>query len=277
MSRKILSQISVFALLLLTFLAIPTGAQAGGICGGTYIVDAGDTLNSLAARCGTNVSSITTANPGVTDPLRAGQTLTLPGSSPSGSGVTSSIVTSDTPNYNTYNTSTSTSSSTSSPSTTVTYSNGTYIIQYGDTFSAIASRYGLSVNQLWAANPQIWNINYVYAGQLIYIPTTGGYTSADTSKPLSYGTVPTGAAYSAVRLVNKSSSKDIYVSLQGVTRDSVNVVYEYSVRGSLDVKVPAGNYTYVTWANGQKFVGNFHLPKDSDRVLTFYNDKSAVE
>jgi LysM repeat protein len=273
MSRKVFAQISVLALLLLAFLAIPASAQAGGVCGGTYVVDAGDTLSSIASRCGTTVSAITTSNPGVVDPLRTGQTLTLSSTNSSGGSVTSSIVSSD----STYNTNTNTSTNYVPP---VTYSNGTYIVLYGDTFSAIASRYGLSINQLWAANQQIWNINYLYAGQIIYIPTSSGqtgYTSSSTSEPLSYGHVPAGTPYGWVRLVNKSSSTEIYVSLQGTTKDGINVIYEYPVKGSLNVKVPSGSYTYVAWANEKEFVGYFHLAVEGSRVLTFYNSKASSE
>ena len=96
MSRKIFVQISVLALFLFAFLAVPTSVQAGGVCGGTYVVEAGDTLSSIASRCGTTVSAITTANSGVADPLRAGQTLTLSSASSSSGAVTSTIVSTDT-------------------------------------------------------------------------------------------------------------------------------------------------------------------------------------
>ena len=270
MSVKGFAQISVVVLLLLAFFAIPAVVLAGGVCGGAYIVDAGDTLNSIAAKCGTSVSAITAANPGVADPLRSGQTLNLPGNSTSGSSVSSSIVSSS---------STTTTYTTSNYSPPPTYNNGTHIVQYGDTFSAIASRYGLSVNQLWAANPQIWNINWIYVGQLIYLPShsASSTTYTDTSAPLSYGTVPAGTAYGRVRLVNKSSG-DIYVSLQGTTRDDVHVINEYPVgSGSMTVKVPAGWYVYVAWVNGQKYVGEFQLGRDSDHTLTFSNSKTIVE
>ena len=264
MSIKGIAQVSVLALLLLAFFGTPLGAQAGGVCGGTYIVDAGDTLASLAARCGISVSAITTANPGVSDPLRSGQTLTLPSNSSSGSGVTSSIVSSDT-SYNTNNNYTS-------PSPTVTYNNGTYIVQSGDTFSAIASRYGLSINQLWAANPQIWNINYVYTGQLIYLPGYSSTTSMAASTSPSYGTVPVGTPYGEVWLSNKSGG-DVYVSLQGTTRDGIHVINEFSVTRSMKVRVPAGWYVYVAWVGGQKYEGQFQLGQATDHVLTFYNNK----
>ena len=275
MSRKVFTQVSVLALLLFALLIVPTGVRAGGVCGGTYVVEVGDTLNSIASRCGTTVSAITAANPGVSDPLRAGQTLNLSTANPGGGAVTSTIVSSD-GNYTPTTTITNVNYNYVAP---VTYSNGTYIVQYGDTFSAIAYRYGLSINQLWAANPQVWNINYIYRGQVLYIPSGGqsGYTSTTELKPLSYGNVPAGTPYATVRLVNKSASREIYVSLQGSTVDGVRVIYEYPVEGSLRAKIPAGDYTYVAWANEQQFVGYFHLGKGSNRTLTFRNSESTVE
>ena len=41
----------------------------------------------------------------------------------------------------------------------------TYTVRGGDTLSAIASRYGLSVSDLTRANPRISNPNLIYAGQ----------------------------------------------------------------------------------------------------------------
>lgn len=279
MSRKIFTQVSILALLLLAFLAIPARAQAGGVCGGTYVVEAGDTFSSIASRCGTTVSAITAANPGVAEPLRAGQTLNLSSTNTSGGAVTSTIVSSDSSYTATTTTTTTTSSNYNNYVAPVTYNNGTYIVQYGDTFSAIAYRYGLSINQLWAANPQVWNINYLYAGQVLYIPSSGGTatTSTTQSQPLSYGNVPAGTEYSYVRLVNRSQSKEIYVSLQGETVDGIRVIYEYPVEGSLKVKVPTGSYTYVAWVNEQEFVGYFRLRKGSDRTITFRNSESTAE
>jgi hypothetical protein len=77
--------------------------------------------------------------------------------------------------------------------------------------------------------------------------------------------------------VNKSSSPDIYVSLQGETQDGIRVIYEYPIGSFLRVKVPTGDYTYVAWVNEQKFVGYFHLGQSSDRTVTFFNQESKAE
>ena len=175
MFRKAFAQVLVLVFLLLAFFGTPLGAQAGGVCGGTYVVDAGDTADSIAARCGTSASAIYAANPGISGTLYAGQVLMLPGSSntvPS-TPIPPTPATATVNNYNTYNYYNYPAASSSS--------NGTYIVQPGDTFSSIASRYGLSVQQLWAANPQILNINYIYAGQVIYIPNYSGYAPLPNS------------------------------------------------------------------------------------------------
>jgi LysM repeat protein len=52
----------------------------------------------------------------------------------------------------------------------------TYKIQSGDTLSALAKRYGTTVQNLMALNPQITNANLIYAGQNLNIPGTGGGT-----------------------------------------------------------------------------------------------------
>jgi LysM repeat protein len=45
-----------------------------------------------------------------------------------------------------------------------------YVVKAGDTFSRIAARFGLTLAELRAANPQITNINSIHVGQTIYIP-----------------------------------------------------------------------------------------------------------
>jgi len=250
MSPKTFTQVSVLIVVLVTFLADPGNAQAGGVCGGTYVVERGDTLNTIAARCGTTVSAIYAANPGISGYLYAGQALTLPGSNyanpcncpPSGYG-------------------------------------STYIVRYGDTFSGIAMWYGVSVSALWSANPQIVNINYVYPGQVIYLPGSSPITIVPvTTEPpaLSYGIIPAGTDYGKVYLSNRAKA-DAYVSLQGTIKDGSHIIKEYPVSGNMNAKIPAGWYTYVAWVGGEKFVGQFRLSPGADVTITFYRDKVVVQ
>jgi LysM repeat protein len=281
MSGKVLARVLVLILLLLAFFGIPASAQAGGMCGGTYVVEFRDTPDTIAAMCGITVSAIYAANPGVSGALSVGQVLTLPGSNytvPPTTPTVTPIATNIINNYNTYN---------YNYNYVPSNYNGNYIVQAGDTFSGIASRHGVGIYDLWTANPHIWDINLLYAGQVIYVPTSSGQTiyaptyttwaaPTETPVPLSYGTVPDGTPYGAIKLVNKSSG-EIYVSLQGTTRDGINVINEYPVTRTMKAKVPVGWYSYVAWVNGQQFQGQFNLNKEVDHTITFYNDKTVVE
>lgn len=170
-----------------------------------------------------------------------------------------------------------------SPAGTAGGTGWTYVVQWGDTFSGIAYRYGLTVSQLWAANPHIWDINRIFPGQVLYIPT-GHYSGpyyppAGSEQPLverSTDGVPEGTPTVKVRLVNAAAA-DVYVSLQGTTKAGVKVIHEYPVEGSMSVKLPAGWYTYVAWAGGKKFAGQFNMRAASDPVITFYANKVVVE
>jgi LysM repeat protein len=44
-----------------------------------------------------------------------------------------------------------------------------YTVQRGDTLRIIAARYGTSAYSLQLLNPQIWNPNLIYAGQVIRV------------------------------------------------------------------------------------------------------------
>jgi LysM repeat protein len=100
---------------------VPELASAGG-----YVVQPGDTLSEIAARQGISVAQLA-ANNGL-DPngvLLAGSTLQLSGSSSGESGTASGASSS---------------------------AGGAYLVQPGDTLTAIAARAGTSVGQLAAAN-----------------------------------------------------------------------------------------------------------------------------
>jgi LysM repeat protein len=249
MSKKSFAQLSVLVLILAALLATPRSAQAGGVCGGTYVVEWGDTLGKIAAMCGTTVSAIYAANPGLGDTLYAGQILKLPGSG-------------------------------GNPCNCPAGYTGTYVVQYGDTFSGIALLHGVSVKALWAANPRIWNINLLYPGQVIRIPGSSGVSivtvSTESASPLSYGTAPSGTPKGKVKLANKSKT-EVYVSLQGTTRDGTHVINEYPVGGTMEVKVASGWYTYVAWVGGRKYEGQFRLSPGGDVSITFYRDKVVHE
>jgi LysM repeat protein len=248
MSRKALIQVFLLAVILLAALGSPGDARAWSSCGSTYVVQWGDSLGAIAERCGTTVSALYAANPWIGTYIYAGQVLVIPGSGYC-----------------------------NCPSDGYT---NVYIVQRGDTFSGIAKRYGVTVNQLWAANPGIWDINRIYPGQAIYVPysswsgTTG--TSQEDLVPRSAGGVPEGTPIVKVKLINASAA-EVYVSLQGTTRDGLPVINETPVSGTTSVKVPAGWYVYVAWVGGKKYSGQFNMRAASDPTITFYINKVVVE
>ena len=248
MSYKTFTQVFVLISILLASFASPGNAQASSTCGSTYIVQPGEWLSKIASRCGVTLSQMYAANPGVGYYIYPGQVLVIPGGGYSGSPGTS-------------------------------YAN-TYTVQRGDTFSIIAKRFGVSVNELWAANGQIWDINRIYPGQVIYVPGSSwfnvGSPSTEPSADLSYGTVPAKASFRTINLINYANA-DVYVSFQGITAtDKVNVIYEYSANESRTVSVPVGQYHYVAWVGGQQFVGDFKLREGVSLSMKFYPDRVTV-
>ncbi|MCL6594180.1 MAG: LysM peptidoglycan-binding domain-containing C40 family peptidase, partial [Alicyclobacillus sp.] len=62
--------------------------------------------------------------------------------------------------------------SSSSATPTASASTSPYTVQAGDTLYTIAQRYGLTVQALAAANPQIQNIDLIYPGETLTLPLT---------------------------------------------------------------------------------------------------------
>lgn len=253
MPAKVFVRTLAIMFVLSSLLAAPLIVQAGGACGSTYLVQWGDTLTAIAQRCGVSMEAILAANPWVSPYLYAGQTLVIPGPQ-------------------------------SAPA--VTYM--AYVVQPGDTFAAIAARFGVSMAALAAANPNIQNINILYAGQIIYIPTTAGPGAGSVGAvivptptryvpvPLSYGTAPARTPKATISLVNHAKT-NVYVSLQGTLQSGETIIREYPVGRWLNVSVPAGWYVYVAWVGNQKFVGQFKVSGEKNYTLSFYSNKVIVE
>ena len=116
---------------------------------GVHIVQAGETLYSIAGYYGVSAEAIAAAN-GIANPdyIRAGQTLRVPGAAmPAPSGSWGDVGASG-------------------------WGGGRYVVKPGDTLQAIAWRTGTSVSAIMAANG-IANPNLIYAGQALVLP--GGH------------------------------------------------------------------------------------------------------
>jgi N-acetylmuramoyl-L-alanine amidase len=127
-----------------TSMAVPASTSTSG----AYVVQPGDTLSAIAARAGLSVNSLAAAN-GLNPNsfLLIGTVLHMSGSSASSGAI--------------------------SPSSDTTGSGASYVVQAGDTLSAIAARAGESVDALAAANglsPQ----HYLITGTVLRVPSGSG-------------------------------------------------------------------------------------------------------
>ncbi len=104
--------------------------------GGVYTVQAGDTLASIALRFNTSADALLRANPqiSISDPLTAGETLFLPGS------------------------------------TVVIDGQTIYFARSGDDLFAIAAHHGITLADLEQANPQIQPPALIFPGEGVAIP-----------------------------------------------------------------------------------------------------------
>ncbi len=130
----------------------------------THTVQYGETVSILAARYGSTIEAIKEAN-GLDDNylIRVGQGLVIPVRLPAPETATPTatplvVVVTSTP-----------SGTTSQPPST---SGGTYVVQPGDTLSAIANRYNTTVYTLAQLNG-IVNVNQIRWGQVLRLPTEG--------------------------------------------------------------------------------------------------------
>lgn len=153
MTAKRVFQTIVVVAILVTSFASTGGALAGSGCASYITVQWGDTLSGLAVTCGTTIGAIQAANPGLGWWVYAGQVLYIP------------------------------TGSTSAPVNNPTYG-GTYVVKYGDTLGIIAASMGVSVGDILAVNPQIWNPSLIYVGQVINLPAYGSVAPIPNPPPL---------------------------------------------------------------------------------------------
>ncbi|HRC62256.1 MAG: LysM peptidoglycan-binding domain-containing protein [Dehalococcoidia bacterium] len=151
------------------------GGGAGTSGGATnevkYVVQSGDTLLALANRYGTSVEAIMTRNniASAAD-LRAGQEIVIPSGSSSVATPTATPARTATP------ASTATAVATPRPTGTAT-ATGTatggqrYTVQSGDLAGSIAARFGVTLDQLAAANNRtVQSLDQLNVGDVLIIP-----------------------------------------------------------------------------------------------------------
>jgi LysM repeat protein len=145
-------------------------AGASYTCSSYVTVQWGDTLSGIAALCGTTADAIRAANPGLGWWLYAGQTLYIP-------------------------------TGYSAPAYYPTYG-GNYVVQWGDTAYSIATRSGITVNDLLAANPGIYDARYIYAGQTLNVPSAPSYYTVQSGDTLRIIAARYGTSVYSLQLLN---------------------------------------------------------------------------
>ena len=160
---------------------------------GGYVVQPGDTLSAIAARLGVSVNSLAAAN-GL-DPsalLISGTALHASGASAGGTATQASAPVSSS-------------------------SAGGYRVQPGDTLSALAARYGVSVNQLAALNG-LSPSGVLLSGSTLHVggagaPAPAGTETVSTSPLASNGAQPTGQTVSSSEVGSIAASEGVPPSL----------------------------------------------------------------
>jgi LysM repeat protein len=198
MKTKRVFQVLMLGIILAGTLIPTAAAAAWSGCGASYTVQSGDTLGSIAGRCGTSVAALRMANPNLGYWIYAGQVLWLPGSSVSaGNGSSVYIVARGDTLRSLANRFGTTVAALASLNGIYDYnliyegqrlvipngspapnpypqpgpvSSGTYVVQWGDTMRKIAARFDVSLSDLLAVNPQIPNPNLIFFGQVVNIP-----------------------------------------------------------------------------------------------------------
>lgn len=153
-----------------TALALTSPATQRSVPTGTYLVRAGDTVSGIAARAGTTVSAIVQAN-GLNSQalIRVGQVLRLPGGGKA------------TP---------------AAPSRAT--SSTTHTVGAGDTVSALAKRYGTTVEQIVSAN-RLDSRALIIIGQRLTIPGTSAPSTGGSAAPAASRSTAARAATHVVR------------------------------------------------------------------------------
>ena len=175
--------------------ASPASAPAVSSGGDGYQVQPGDTLSAIAARLGVSVDSLAAAN-GL-DPsgvLVSGTTLHGAGSAASGSG-----------------------SGSSAPA--ASSGAGRYEVRPGDTLSAIAARFGVSIASLASANGMnagdllVSGRTIAVSGASAPASSTGSTEMVSTSPATGSGAQPTGETVSASEIGSIAGSEGVPPSL----------------------------------------------------------------
>jgi len=124
-------------------ICVPCASPPGPVCSVNYTVQSGDSMYSIATRYGITLDALKAANPQIVNPdlIFPGQIICVPVVRPP------------------------------VPLPPAACPNGTlYTVRSGDTMFDIATRFGITLQALLAANPQIVDASRIFPGQPVCIP-----------------------------------------------------------------------------------------------------------
>ena len=122
-------------------------------------------------------------------------------------------------------------------------SSATHVVQPGESLTEIAVAYGVTMNALIAANG-IGNTDYIYTGQQLVIPGSGGDYSSSYSDGGNYVTVGRGDSLSLIAALNGMTTSEL-MQLNGLS-DPDNVWIGQRLRVSGGGGVAATTYETTT-------------------------------
>ena len=208
-TTKFLQLFVLVAVLLASFASTSSAFAApapAGQCGTSVTVVSGDTLRKIADRCGTTLSALRLANPeiGWGNLIYPNQVLLLPGA----------ILYGD----NGYD---------------------TYIVARGDTLKSLATRFGTTVDILLSLNKSVTNVNLIYEGQRLVVPSGRGVPVPPPP------TSPGGQIYYAQRgdTLRKIAAK-FSTTVDAILKVNTNITNPNLIYVGQAITIPADVATY---------------------------------
>ena len=202
-ARKFLQLFVLIAMLLGMFAS--TSPAFAAACGTSVTVVSGDTLRKIADRCGTSVAALRLANPeiGLGDLIYPGQVLLLPGA----------LI----PGNNGYD---------------------IYIVSRGDTMKALATRFGTTLEVLLSLNSNIKNVNLIYEGQRMVVPSGSG---VPVPPPPTSGQIYYVQRGDTLRLI----AARFNTTVEAILRANPQISNPNLIYAGQAISLPAGVSTYI--------------------------------